>query len=377
LDPVVTDQGKPGLSYAWTLESGPAGVTIDDICDDPCALDPIFTFEELEVHTLKLTVTDGSDNISAASIDVTVIEYYRALRLEAEEGTIKAGDTSPEIRIDDLASENRLMWTTWSGTDRGSFVLNFDVEEAGTYDMIIRYKIGGTGARGDKVKINGLPEEPGDTSFPGTDDIFEDFEYGPVDLNKGNNTIEIIGSWGGISYDYIEFPFMEAPQEPYDPDPENWETVPTNGVTNLSWSFDPNIPTSVVTSMVYFGDSEPEPTEPDFGMTKINAGSATTVPVPETLLDNTTYYWFLIATDSDVTGEIQGKLWRFSTLPPCEFYALTGDVDLDCDVDLEDFQLLAREWLADDGYEMGDYMDIVANWLSCIDPATGEPISCR
>ncbi|MBN1844173.1 MAG: hypothetical protein JW810_00705 [Sedimentisphaerales bacterium] len=373
----VTDLGVPGLSYEWSLVDGPNNVVIEDICADTTALDPEFVFDVLGLHTLKLTVTDGADNISEATIDVTVIEFFRALRIEAEEGTILAGDTAPEIRRDELASEHRLMWTTWSGTNRGSFVLNFDSPEAGTFDMIIHYKVGGTGARGDKIKINGLPASPGDTMFPGTSGVFDDFAYGAVTLNQGHNSIEVLCAWGGISYDYIEFPFLEAPRAPYDPDPSNWENVPTTGATELSWSFDPNSPETTVTSVVYFGDAEPDEGQTDFGMTKIEAGTATTVAVPETLQDNATYYWFVIATESDAPNDpFQGRLWHFITIPPCEWFAWGGDLDFDCDVDNQDLYLLISGWLTEGGATLADYAEFAAHWLTCIDPVTGEPAAC-
>jgi carbohydrate binding protein with CBM35 domain len=375
LKPTVTDQGKPGLSYAWTLETGPGGVTINDICADPTLLDPEFVFDALGLHTLKLSVTDGSNNVSEATIEVTVIEYYRSLRIEAEEGTIIPGTTAPEVQMDENASENRLMWTTWTGADRGSFVMTFESPVAGTFDMTIRYRINGTGARGDKIKINGVPADPGDTSFPGTNAIYEDFIYEDVTLNLGVNTVEILTSWGGISYDYIEFWSIEAPKAPYDPSPENWESVPTT-VSELSWTFDPNSTASVLTNDVYFG-TEPNMTIPDFGMTKYSGVIGTSFPVPITLQDNTPYYWLVVVSDSAVPGEtFQSKLWRFNTIPPCEYYAFAGDLDFDCDVDNLDLFLFTSVWLTEGGTTLDDYVEFAANWLKCIDPTTGLPTVC-
>ncbi|MBN1125737.1 MAG: hypothetical protein JXA82_12075 [Sedimentisphaerales bacterium] len=376
MEPVVTDLGKPGLSYAWTIETGPAGITIESICDDPTALDPTFLFDVIGTYNLALTVTDESGNAPSATIEVHVVEYFRSLRLEAEDATIIAGDTSPEIRMDDNASDNRIVWSTWSGTDRGSIEFEVMAPYAGVFDMTIRYRVDGAGARGDKIRVNGEPQSAPDTMFPPTSGLYEDYKYENVTLNEGLNTIEFDTSWGGIWYDYIEFFDIVAPRQAYEPNPKDWSQVPAT-LTELSWRIDPNSPSSVIASEVYIGTSEPNALLPDYGMTRITADTSMSLILTETLAENTTYYWLVEYTDSELPGEVfQSRTWQFTALPPCEFFALVGDLDTDCDVDIEDLRILAGAWLTEDGYVLLDLADLAAHWKLCIDPVTGEPTIC-
>lgn len=378
MEPVVADLGKPGIGYAWTLDEAPGAVTIEDVCSDTTALDPEFVFDVVGLYFLTLTVTDESDNVVTATIEVTVIEYFRSLRIEAEEGTIFAGDTSPELRYDAEVSDNRLVWSTWYGSNRGALEISVDAPAAGAYDMIIRYAVGGTGARGDKMSINGGPISS-DIMYPGTDDMFTDYLMEGVQLNEGANTIRFVTSWGGISYDYIEFPAIEAPKAPYGPGPENWENIPSNYSGQLSWVFDANSLNSVIDSDVYFSTTEPNFAQADYGMMKFAAVSGTTATIPVELEDDTTYYWLVETTDSEAPGEVfRSKVWLFNVLEPCLFHAATGDLDLDCDVDFGDLQIFAENWMVPEtGYIFADFVDLADNWMVCIDPVTGEPGNCQ
>lgn len=378
LKPTVTDLGKPGLAYAWSLTSGPEGVAIDDVCEDPSALNPKFTCNTVGAHTLTLTVTDGSDNAPSANIEINVIEYYRALRAEAEDGTIIPGDTEPQIRVDDNASGNRLVWTNWSGTDRGSLVIDVNSPVAGTFDMIIRYRVDGTGTRGDKIQINGSPAAPADTMFPGTNAIFDDYVYKNVMLNQGDNQIKITTSWGGMSYDYIEFPAIKAPLAAYDPAPETWSTVPST-LQDLGWRIDPNSANSAIDATVFLGTTPPDFEAPDYGMDRNTADTATSFFVGDAeFAQDTTYYWLVEYTDSELPDQtFRSATWRFTTVNPCVYYPLVGDLDQDCDVDIDDLQILAASWMAaENGYLLENFADLAAHWLLCMDPVTGIPGSC-
>jgi len=375
--PTVTDLGKPGLSYAWTLTSGPAGVAIADICADPTAMNPQFAFTKVGAHTLTLSVTDGSANVTTASINVDVIEYYRALRLECEDGTIIPGDTAPEIRMDANASGNRLAWSNWIGTDRGSFVVDVNLPNlAGTYDMVIHYRVDGTGARGDKWQINGSPAAPNDTMFPGTNAVFDDYVMKNVTLVNGKNEFKMTTSWGGMSYDYIEFPAIKAPLAPYDPAPGTWTTVPAS-LTKLSWRVDPNSVKSVIKSTVYLGTAKPDFTKPNYGMTKIagDTGQSATI---SGLVKDTTYFWLVEYTDSDLPGQtFRGATWQFATVSPCVYFPLIGDLNQDCAVNVDDLMILTGAWMAPtNGYLLDQFADMAAHWLLCTDPVTGLPGPC-
>jgi hypothetical protein len=375
--PTVTDLGKPGLTYAWTLTSGPAGVAIADICADPAALNPQFAFTKVGAHTLTLSVTDGSANVTTAKIDVTVNEYFRALRVECEDGTVIPGDTATEIRIDDNASGNRLAWSNWTGTDRGSFVVDVNVPNlAGTYDMVIHYRVDGTGARGDKIQINGSPAAPADTMFPGTNGIFDDYVMKNVTLVNGVNQIKFTTSWGGMSYDYIEFPAIKAPPAAYDPTPETWTTAPAS-LTKLSWRVDPNGVNSIIKSTVYLGTAKPDFTKPNYGMTKIAGDTGTTASISG-LVKDTTYYWLVEYTDNELPGNpFRSATWQFATVSPCVFFPLVGDLNQDCAVNLDDLMILTGAWMAPtNGYLLDQFADMAAHWLLCTDPVTGLPGPC-
>ena len=377
LKPTVTDQGKPGLSYQWELTGGPEGVAIGDICADPAAQNPQFTFTKVGLFTLALSVTDGSDNVTTASIDITVVEYYRALRLECEDGTIVPGDTAPQLRTDENASGNQVVWSNWSGTDRGSLVIDANVPNlAGTYDMVFHYRVDGSGARGDKWQVNGTQLSGGDTMFAGTNGAYEDLLIKNVTLIDGTNQIKMLTSWGGMWYDYIEFPAIKAPLAAYNPIPEMVSTVPST-LSQLSWSVDPNSAESVITSTVYIGTAAPDFKLPDYGMTKIAGDTGTSAIVSDLLMD-TTYYWLVEYTDSELPGQVfRSATWRFMTIDPCIFFALVGDLDHNCRVNFDDLMILAGAWMAaENGYLLEDLADLAAHWMTCIDPETGLPTGC-
>lgn len=376
IKPTVTDLGKPGLTYAWTLTSGPAGVAIADICADPAVLNPQFAFTQVGAHTLTLSVTDGSANVTTANIEVTVIEYYRALRLECEDGTIIPGDTAPELRTDDNASGNRLVWSNWTGSDRGSFVVDVNVPNlAGTYDMVIHYRVDGSGARGDKFQINGIPASPADTMFPGTNAVFDDYVMKNVTLIDGLNQIKMTTSWGGMSYDYIEFPAIKAPLAAYNPNPETWTSVPST-LSELSWTLDPNGPESEINSVVYLGTAAPDFGQPNYGMTKIVGDTGTTASISGLVID-TTYYWLVEYTDSELPGQtFRSATWQFTAINPCVYFPLVGDLDQNCRVELDDLMILTTTWIAPNGYLLEDFADMAAHWLECMDSVTGLPGPC-
>ncbi len=373
--PTVTDLGKPGLAYAWTLTSGPAGVAIADICADPSVVNPQFAFIQVGAHTLTLSVTDGSANVTTASVNVDVIEYYRALRLECEEGTIIPGDTAPEIRMDDNASANRLIWSNWTGTDRGSFVVDVNLPNlAGTYDMIIHYRVDGTGARADNWLINGTQQY---TTFQGTNGIYDDYVWKNVTLVNGKNEFKMTTSWGGMSYDYIEFPAIKAPLAAYEPNPETWTTVPRS-IPTVSWRIDPNSPSSVIDAVVYLGTTPPNFELQDYGMARIPADTATMATVAGFVPEDTTYYWLVEYTDSDLPGQtFRSATWQFTAVNPCTYFVLVGDLDQDCDVDIDDLMILTGAWMAaENGYLLEQFADMAAYWLLCMDPVTGLPMNC-
>ncbi len=77
--------------------------------------------------------------------------------------------------------------------------------ETGMYDLSIGY----AAVYGDKVQgleINGVSQ--GNVSYPeGT--TFEEVKFGTVKLNKGDNEVTIVGSWGWTLFDYVSIEAAE------------------------------------------------------------------------------------------------------------------------------------------------------------------------
>lgn len=74
-----------------------------------------------------------------------------------------------------------------------------DVPEAGSYNIIIGYQ-GKYGSKQQNLEINGVSQ--GTLAFQEGSD-FETLVFGPVGLNKGENTVSIVGTWGWMNLDYV------------------------------------------------------------------------------------------------------------------------------------------------------------------------------
>lgn len=74
-----------------------------------------------------------------------------------------------------------------------------DVPESGSYNIVIGYQ-GAYGSKIQTLEINGVTQ--GSVSFQeGT--AFDTVKFGPVGLEKGENTVSIVGDWGWVNLDYI------------------------------------------------------------------------------------------------------------------------------------------------------------------------------
>ncbi len=140
---------------------------------------------------------------------------------------------------------------------------------------------------------------------------------------------------------------------------------------------DPNSVKSIIKSTVYLGTAKPDFTKPNYGMTKIagDTGQSATI---SGLVKDTTYYWLAEYTDSDLPGQtFRGATWQFTTVNPCVFYPLVGDLNQDCAVNLDDLMILTAAWMAPtNGYLLDQFADMAAHWLLCMDPVTGLPGPC-
>ncbi len=139
---------------------------------------------------------------------------------------------------------------------------------------------------------------------------------------------------------------------------------------------------------VYFGSTEPNDQQADYGLTELTAGieNITTIdPSPLGGLDAlTTYYWVVDTYESnspDAPILHQGDYWHFTTewqpLPPCAYYRFDGDVNGDCFVDITDLMLLAHDWMQaavvadtdineDSKVNMADYSYVGRDWQSYV-----------
>ncbi len=116
-------------------------------------------------------------------------------------------------------------------------------------------------------------------------------------------------------------------------------------------------------------------TSPD-NMTLVSADTPAPLCRVGPLQCSTTYYWQVVA--KNACGQTTGPIWSFST-------RLTGDLDRDCDVDINDFAILAARWLsidcgADNDWCLGadlnkqgvvDLSDVrllMDNWLDHVNP---------
>lgn len=99
-----------------------------------------------------------------------------------------------------------------------------------------------------------------------------------------------------------------------EPNPGINSSVNPSTLTQLQWTNpDPSEEGATVASNVYFGTTEPNVTDPDYGLDTLATETADEyVTLPYTLTRNVTYYWVVDTVDS-VTGLVRGFVWTFNT----------------------------------------------------------------
>ncbi len=229
---------------------------------------------------------------------------------------------------DAVADENGPYFSTtisnYSGT--GSMVfgsatadgtgLNFSVtaRDAGNYFLTIRFS-SPYGDKPNELWVNGV--KIATISFDQTPYVWEDYAFGNISLNEGDNVVRIQENWGYMYVDYITLGGFPATAT--DPIPANHDTVSVN-LPQLCWTnVDPNFPGDIITSDVYFGTTVPDRNQSDYGLTQIADGiEETCVDIPPSMLDLDpfeTYYWVVDCWDPNDGNPyvMRGYSWDFDT----------------------------------------------------------------
>ncbi len=204
MNPTVRAVGP--LTFEWTLQyTGPAQPIpqIEDICSNPREPNPSFSFSNIGTYLLTLTVTIAINQSNSADVSVEVLSYPR--RFEAEDADLSqlVGGSSG-VYNDPTAGGGRYCLIDWSGTPR--IIWTVQAPAAGIYNLYVRSQgVCCYSGRGDYLKVNNGPNQF--FQFGNTPDgQWTLFGPIPVSLAAGTNTIQIIRSWGGIRYDYVELP---------------------------------------------------------------------------------------------------------------------------------------------------------------------------
>ena len=92
---------------------------------------------------------------------------------------------------------------SFPGGSKISFTVN--VEQAKAYLIKVRYL--NDGNKNQIIKVNGtsltIGDGPGEVAFPNSNSSWADLSLGEIDLNVGDNIIEISPSWSWTAFDYI------------------------------------------------------------------------------------------------------------------------------------------------------------------------------
>lgn len=204
MNPFINALGD--LTYVWSLVySGSASPapTINQICSDPSAVNPIFTFSQTGTYSITLTARNTQMQSGSASVQIGVLEY--PVRFQAEDADLSQliGGNSG-VYNDRPADNGQYCLVDWQGEPR--IIWRIACSTAKTCHLYVRSQgVSNYSGRGDYYKINNgsnLFFAFGDTP----DGQWATFGPFPITLNAGINTIQIIRCWGGIRYDYIEIP---------------------------------------------------------------------------------------------------------------------------------------------------------------------------
>jgi len=148
------------------------------------------------VITAKVTNSLG-DFTTSLPTHVTVTKLSKT-RYEAENATLTSSGS-----IESLALASGGKYYNLTSNDFKLIFNNVHAETDGSYQMNIRYLLNHGGPKGQDLYINNVLIKK-DLMFEAPDTLTWMDLTRMVDLKAGNNTIEFRGSWGWMSFDYIE-----------------------------------------------------------------------------------------------------------------------------------------------------------------------------
>ena len=234
----------------------------------------------------------------------------QTILLEAEDAVADENGPYFATTIPNYSGTGSMVFGTYTADNTG---LNFSVytRDAGSYPLMIRYS-SPYGTKTNDLYVNGA--KIASISFTLTDYTWHDLVFGNITLNAGDNIVRIQENWGYFYVDYITLGGF--PVTAVDPVPDLHETVGGN-LAELCWTNpDPNGPGHTVTCDVYLGDTPPNRSLPNYGLTQIADGiEETCAAIPFSLDPFITYYWVVDCLDS---GEgqsylMRGYTWDFNT----------------------------------------------------------------
>ncbi len=148
-------------------------------------------------NTIEIKKSWGWTNIDYIEIDAGG-GSSTVQKLEAENATLTGVSTGTSVG--GYSGAGHVLASTFKDSgDRIRF--NVNVSTSGSYPLVIRYYNQGNGKKYQHISINGGSNKY--TLFPAASS-WSNLNYGNINLNAGNNTIDIKKSWGWTNVDYIQ-----------------------------------------------------------------------------------------------------------------------------------------------------------------------------
>ena len=162
--------------------------------------------------------------LTATALAFSTYSMAAAIRVEAEDA-VPADDHKLEITTDASASGGKYV-----EMGEGDLAFTVNMPNEGYYTLYVNYKL--PTERGNKTQnltLNG--SSAGQITFGSADDFTVLKAAGKIKLNKGENAIGIVHSWGWVAIDYIEISEYEA--TPWNISPTPVTPEPTESAQKL------------------------------------------------------------------------------------------------------------------------------------------------